>query len=88
MSRIGKRIPAIGQDGGKLGYQEGLLALWEERWTLLGPAGRADWFQRHGVQAPVLCPLVHTPVHGIRRSLTGGQQSPFGIALRRIRAAL
>jgi hypothetical protein len=88
MSRIGKLLPATGQDNLKGTYQEGLLAHWEERWSLLGPTGQADWFQRHGVQAPARLPLVHPAIHGIRRRLTGGQQSPFGITLRRIRAAL
>jgi len=88
MNRIGKLLQAKGQEIVKLTYQEGLQARWEERWSLLGPNGRADWFQRHGAQPPVRCPLIHIPVHGIRRRLTGGQQSAFGITLRRIRAAL
>ena len=88
MSRNGKLIQAKDQVPFKPGYQEGLQAMWEERWSLLGPTGQAGWFQRHGVLPPAQCPLVHTPIHGIRRRLSGGQPSPFGIALRRIRAAL
>lgn len=88
MSRIGKLVQAKRQDIVKLGYQEGLQAMWEDRWSLLGPTGRADWFQRHGAHPPAHCPLLTAPVHGIRRCLRGGQQSPFGITLRRIRAAL
>lgn len=88
MNRIGKLLQASGQDTVKGTYQDGLQAMWEARWDLLGPRGRLDWFQRHGARPPQQCPLLPLPVHGIRRRLTGGQTSPFGVTLRRIRAAL
>ncbi|HJV22053.1 MAG TPA: hypothetical protein VJ570_05120 [Holophagaceae bacterium] len=88
MNRIGRLIPAPGQDLVKLTYQDGLQAMWEERWSLLGPTGRFDWFQRHGALPPSQCPLLPAPVHGIRRRLTGEQDTAFGRTFRRIRAAL
>lgn len=88
MHRIGKLLQAKGREILKPTYRKGLQALWKERLNQLGPTGRADWFQRHGAQAPARCPLLPPAIHGIRRRLTGGQQSPFGVTLRRIRAAL
>lgn len=58
--------------GGKV-YQDGLQAMWEARWRLIGANGAADWLQRHGAAPPEVCPLVKAAAarHGVRRIQTG-----------------
>jgi hypothetical protein len=84
MTRHGRLIRATDRQIVHHEYQNGLQAMWEDRWTPLGAKGRSDGFQRHGVH-----PLVASmPMHGIRRLITGGQTTPFGLNLSRIRRAL
>lgn len=90
MTRNGKLIRATSREMRDRGYQDGLQAMWEDRWTLLGVGGQAEWFQRHGMNPPMLSPLLAPPaaMHGVRTSLSGGREMPLGRVMRRIRRAL
>ena len=37
-------------------YQDGLQAMWEDRWSLLGPDDLGAWTQRHGEAPPLMNP--------------------------------
>ena len=37
-------------------YQEGLQAMWEDRWSLLGPEDQEAWAKRHGDAPPTANP--------------------------------
>lgn len=58
MVRSGKLLRAQVHEVRAPGYQEGLQAMWEDRWARLGHHGRVDWIRRHGAPPPALCPLV------------------------------
>ena len=58
MKRIGRLIRATDQESAHTDYKDGLQAMWEDRWVLLGDAGRLDWFQRHGQLPPERNPML------------------------------
>ena len=37
-------------------YQDGLQAMWEDRWSLLGPEDREAWVRCHGEAPPLTNP--------------------------------
>lgn len=90
MKRIAKLTPATGREIAKQSYQDGLQAMWEARWTVLGVEGKADWIHRHGHLPPMACPLLHVPasLHGVRSVLRGGPSMPIYRAVERIRRDL
>ena len=73
MKRTGKLIRVPDQEATRSDYTQGLQAMWEDRWVLLGDAGRAAWFQRHGQPPPERNPMLD-PVLILRgvRGLTPG----------------
>ena len=58
MKRIGKLTRTPDQETRRSGYTDGLQAMWEDRWILLGDEGRAAWFQRHGQLPPERNPML------------------------------
>lgn len=58
MNRTGKLIRIPEKEMARPEYTQGLQAMWEDRWALLGDAGRAEWFQRHGQSPPVRNPML------------------------------
>jgi len=87
MKRTLKLVRVSDQEIGKRGYRQGLQAMWEDRWMILGASGRTEWIQSHGAMPPVVCPLLSSApsMHGVRRLLTGGQAKRFVRLLQRIR---
>ena len=73
MKRTGKLIRASDQEAARSEYTAGLQAMWEDRWVLLGDAGRSAWFQRHGQAPPERNPMLD-PILTLRgvRGLTPG----------------
>ncbi|NWJ41035.1 MAG: hypothetical protein HXX12_08700 [Geothrix sp.] len=58
MNSTGKLIQVSTQETAQKTYQDGLQAMWEARWRVLGADGEADWAQRHGSHPSAVCPLV------------------------------
>ena len=58
MVRLRKLIRAEVQDAEAPAYQEGLQAMWEDRWSRLGCRGQIEWLRCHGAPPPTACPLL------------------------------
>lgn len=52
MRREARLIGAMEHTRRQPAYQEGLQAMWEDRWTLLGGEGAEAWLDRHGQLPP------------------------------------
>lgn len=90
MKHIAKLLKATPQDRIRPEYKEGLQAMWEDRWSLLGHAGAALHLLRHGAFPEIQCPLIPVPiwVRGVRRIIPNQRETDLGRTFRAIRAAL
>lgn len=56
MRRIVHLVRAADREVQSQLYQDGLQAMWEDRWALLGPEDQADYLQRYGEGPPAVNP--------------------------------
>ena len=84
MKRIGKLVRATDHETARPEYKDGLQAMWEDRWILLGEAGRVDWFQRHGHLPPQRNPMLG-PTLGPLLVLRGVRGLSPGVVKGRVR---
>lgn len=87
MKRIVRLVRATDQETGTQKYQDGLQAMWEDRWVMLGAGGRAEWVRCHGAVPPAQCPLLGSADTRlvVRLRLNGSQATPAGRLLRSLR---